>query len=61
VIFPGGTARAVAHTLQDYYASLHRDQTTAPWQGRMLDFDGLNRLIGTPELLETGRRYENPP
>ena len=60
VIFPGGTARAVAHTLQDYYASLHRDQTTAPWQGRMLDFDGLNRLIGTPELLETGRRYENP-
>ncbi|MBK8361660.1 MAG: isocitrate lyase/PEP mutase family protein [Comamonadaceae bacterium] len=61
VIFPGGTARAVAHTLQDYYASLHRDQTTAPWQSRMLDFDGLNRLIGTPELLETGRRYENPP
>jgi 2-methylisocitrate lyase-like PEP mutase family enzyme len=60
VIFPGGTARAVAHTLQDYYASLHRDQTTAPWQSRMLDFDGLNRLIGTPELLETGRRYENP-
>ncbi len=61
VIFPGGTARAVAHTLQDYYASLHRHQTTAPWQSRMLDFDGLNRLIGTPELLETGRRYENTP
>ena len=61
VIFPGGTGRAVAHTLQDYYASLHRDQTTAPWQSRMLDFDGLNRLIGTPELLETGRRYENTP
>ena len=61
VIFPGGRARAVAHTLQDYYASLHRDQTTAPWQHRMLDFDGLNRLIGTPALLETGRRYENPP
>ncbi len=61
VIFPGGTARAVAHTLQDYYTSLHRHQTTAPWQHRMLDFDGLNRLIGTPALLETGRRYENPP
>lgn len=61
VIFPGGTARAVAHTLQDYFASLHRHQTTAPWQHRMLDFDGLNRLIGTPALLETGRRYENPP
>jgi 2-methylisocitrate lyase-like PEP mutase family enzyme len=58
VIFPGGTARAVANTLQGYYASLHSHQTTAPWQGRMLDFDGLNRLIGTPELLAEGKRYE---
>lgn len=57
VIFPGGTARAVAHTLQAYYASLHQHQTTAPWQGQMLDFDGLNAVIGTPELLEAGRRY----
>lgn len=57
VIFPGGTARAVAHTLQSYYASLHQHQTTAPWQGQMLDFDGLNAVIGTPELLEAGRRY----
>jgi len=24
----------------------------------MLDFDGLNDVIGTPELLEQGRRYE---
>lgn len=58
VIFPGGTARAVAHTLQGYYASLHQHQTTAPWQQQMLDFDGLNRLIGTPELLAQGQRYE---
>jgi 2-methylisocitrate lyase-like PEP mutase family enzyme len=59
VIFPGGTARAVAHALQGYYANLHAHGTTAPWQGRMLDFDGLNRLIGTPELLAAGRRYES--
>ena len=58
VIFPGGTARAVAHTLQGYYASLHQHQTTAPWQARMLDFDGLNELIGTPQLLDAGRRYD---
>jgi len=57
VIFPGGTARAVAHTLQGYYASLHQHQTTAPWQQQMLDFDGLNRLIGTPELLAQGQRF----
>ena len=57
VIFPGGTARAVAHTLQRYYASLHSHQTTAPMQGQMLDFDQLNELIGTPELLALGQRY----
>ena len=58
VIFPGGTARAVVHTLQGYYASLHQHQTTLPWQAQMLDFDGLNAVIGTPELLKQGKRYE---
>jgi 2-methylisocitrate lyase-like PEP mutase family enzyme len=57
VIFPGGTARAVAFTLQKYYASLHVHQTTAPMQDQMLDFDQLNELIGTPELLALGQRY----
>ncbi|CAN7384116.1 isocitrate lyase/PEP mutase family protein [Acidovorax sp. LjRoot118] len=57
-IFPGGTARAVAHTLQGYYASLQAHQTTAPFKERMLDFDGLNALIGTPELMEQGKKYE---
>ncbi len=57
-IFPGGTARAVAHTLQGYYASLRHHQTTLPWSNRMLDFDGLNAVIGTDELLAAGRRYE---
>ncbi len=56
-IFPGGTARAVAHTLQSYYASLHAHQTTAPFKDHMLDFDGLNALIGTPELMARGRSY----
>ncbi|MCY1173363.1 MAG: isocitrate lyase/PEP mutase family protein [Pseudomonadota bacterium] len=58
VIFPGGTVRAVTHTLQAYYGSLHQNQTTEPWQSRMLDFDGLNEVIGTPQLLETGKKYE---
>ncbi len=57
VIFPGGTARAVAHTLQAYYATLKADGSTAAWRERMLDFDGLNAVIGTPELLARGRRY----
>jgi 2-methylisocitrate lyase-like PEP mutase family enzyme len=58
VIFPGGTVRAVTHTLQGYYASLHQHQTTAPWQQQMLDFDGLNTVIGTAELMAVGRQYE---
>jgi 2-methylisocitrate lyase-like PEP mutase family enzyme len=57
VIFPGGTARAVAHTLQRYYASLHTHGTTAPMRGDMLDFDQLNAVIGTAQLLEQGKRY----
>ena len=58
VIFPGGTARAVAHTLQRYYGTLKKDGTTAAMRGEMLDFDGLNAAIGTPELLARGKKYE---
>lgn len=57
VIFPGGTARAVAFALQRYFASLHQHQTSAPMRDAMLDFDQLNALIGTPELFALGQRY----
>lgn len=58
VIFPGGTVRALSFLLRDYFASLHAHGTTQPWRERMLDFDQLNELIGTPELLALGKRYE---
>ena len=58
VIFPGGTVRALGHTLQGYYASLHTHQTTQPWRAQMLDFDQLNDVIETPQLLALGRQYE---
>jgi len=57
VIFPGGTTRFVAAGLARYYASLKQHQTTAPMGAEMLDFDGLNALLGTTELLDLGRRY----
>jgi len=60
VIFPGGTARAVAHLLQRYYGSLRQHQTTAPMRDAMLDFDQLNALIGTPELMALGQSYDAP-
>lgn len=57
-IFPGGTARSVAHSLQGYFASLREHGSTLPWKDRMLDFDGLNAVIGTPELMALGKRLE---
>jgi len=58
-IFPGGLARAVAFAAREYFAALRRDGTTAAHRGRMLDFDGLNAIIGAPELIALGKRYEN--
>lgn len=57
VIFPGGTVRALAPMLEGYYASLMKTGTTDAWRDRMTDFDALNRLIGTPDMLALGRKY----
>ena len=58
VIFPGGIVRAQAATARDYYASLLAHGSNAPFRDRMLDFDGLNRIIGTAEMLAQGRDYD---
>ncbi len=58
VIFPGGIVRALARTAQDYYASLARHGTNTPFANRMFDFTALNSLIGTPDMLAAGARYE---
>ena len=58
VIFPGGIVRAFGRMAGEYYASLAAHGTSAPFRDRMLDFNGLNDLIGTPEMLSLGKRYE---
>jgi 2-methylisocitrate lyase-like PEP mutase family enzyme len=58
VIFPGGIVRALGRTASEYYASLAANGSTEPFRARMLDFDGLNDLIGTPEMIALGQRYE---
>jgi 2-methylisocitrate lyase-like PEP mutase family enzyme len=58
VIFAAGLARAFAHMAQEYLQSLRRAGSTAPFRNRMLDFDGLNAVIGTPDLLARGKRYD---
>lgn len=57
-IFPGGIVRALARTAQDYYTSLQANGSNTPFQNRMFDFDGLNAVIGTPDMLATGAKYE---
>jgi 2-methylisocitrate lyase-like PEP mutase family enzyme len=61
VIFPGGIVRALAGAARDYYGSLATHGTTAAFRSRMLDFDGLNNLIGTPDMIALGKRYESEP
>ena len=58
VIFPGGAARAVAHSLQSYYGLLRENGSTKASAEAMLNFNELNKLIETPELMELGKRYE---
>ena len=58
VIFPGGIVRALARTARDYYANLKADGTNVAFQDRMFDFQELNDMLGTAEMLEDGRRYE---
>lgn len=57
-IFPGGIVRALAATARDYYASLLAHGSNRPFAGRMLDFDGLNALLGTADMLALGKRYD---
>ena len=57
VIFAAGVVRAQAKTAEEFYASLKANGSAEPFRPRMYDFDGLNRLLGTPEMLAKGARY----
>ncbi len=56
VIFPGGIVRTLAKTATEYYASLAAHGSTQPFRARMLDFVELNDLLGTPGMLERGKK-----
>jgi 2-methylisocitrate lyase-like PEP mutase family enzyme len=58
VIFPGGIVRALAKTAQEYYASLHANGSNRPFKDRMFDFEGLNGVIGTADMLAKGSSYD---
>ena len=50
----------LTHMFSDsiYGGSERAKEEARGMRDRMLDFDGLNAVIGTPELLATGRRYD---
>ena len=58
IIFPGGAVRAATFQLQEYYAGLLENGSNTEFSKRMHDFDSLNAVIGTPELLSIGKKYE---
>ena len=58
VIFPGGIVRALARTAQDFYGTLAKEGTTESFRPAMFDFEGINRLLGTADILARGKRYE---
>lgn len=59
-IFPGGAVRAISHHLQAYYDGLLSKGSNAGFADRMHDFNGLNDIIETAELLKLGKTYEKP-
>lgn len=58
VIFPGGVVRALAHTAQAYYGSLHKCGSNKPFADKMFDFNGLNEVLGTNDMLIKGAKYD---
>jgi len=57
VIFPGGLVRAIAHTAEQYFASLNEMGSTRDYQNKMFDFEELNELLGTDRMLKAGKQY----
>ena len=58
VIFPGGYVRALAKLATRYFDSLKKNGTTEPFLEEMLNFNELQNLLGTDEILSKGKAYE---
>jgi 2-methylisocitrate lyase-like PEP mutase family enzyme len=58
VIAPGSMVRAHAFMAQAFLQQLKTTGTTADFREKMLDFNQINSLLGLPDLIEAGTRYE---
>lgn len=58
VIFPGGAVRMLAACAQAYYGNLVTSGSNQAMLDKMLDFSGLNDLLGTPDMLQLGKSFD---
>jgi 2-methylisocitrate lyase-like PEP mutase family enzyme len=58
VIFPGAMVRAYTFMAQEFLGCIKENGNTDNYRNRMLDLTGLNKLLGTNEILANGQKYE---
>jgi 2-methylisocitrate lyase-like PEP mutase family enzyme len=58
VIAPGSMVRAHAFMAQLFLGQLRDTGTTAGFRDKMLNFSQINDLLGLPDLIEAGNRYD---
>lgn len=58
VITPGAMVRAFTFMAQEFLKDLKATGSTAGYRNRMLDFAGLNQLLGLEEMKATGAHYD---
>ena len=61
VIFPGFLMRLTSRAAQEGLAELARGLDSRPLLDRMLMFDGVQRIVGTDELVARVKAYEEGP
>jgi 2-methylisocitrate lyase-like PEP mutase family enzyme len=58
VIAPGSMVRAHAFMAQAFLQQLRATGTTSGFRNQMLDFGQINELLGLPDLIAAGNRYD---
>jgi len=59
VIFPGGIARLLAATAEQYYNNLLTTGSNDALREQMFDLQGLNECLGTPDMLKKAQSYDD--
>jgi 2-methylisocitrate lyase-like PEP mutase family enzyme len=57
-IYPGAMVRVLGFAGAAYLRTLRAEGSTLACRDRMLDFDGVNAVIGTDAMLQAGKKYD---